>query len=78
MIGLDLMQVTKYAQISDYFVGSGKYLDGARAANDLRLAALYLSVAGFFLTAILLIVSAIAACSHQKIKILTVTLVCMA
>ena len=68
-------QITTYQNINSYFVGSGDYNDGARAANDLREAALYLSMTGFFLTGILLIISAVASACSKSVKILTKTLV---
>ena len=61
--------------ISDYFVGSGEYYDGTRSADHLREAALVLSVAMFFLTAIGLIVAALLAAGAKSLMILTVALV---
>lgn len=74
VIGVGLSEVSKYAHINDYFVGSGEYYGGARSANDLRQSALYLSAVGFFLTAVSLILSAVVAACCQKLNILTATL----
>jgi len=74
-IGLDLSELGRYSSIDEYFVGSGEYFDGARTANDLRVLALILSVTGFFVTAISLILSTIAAACRQTLRILTVMLV---
>jgi len=76
VIGLDLTQLTRYSNINKYFVGSGEYYDGARTANDLRQAALYLSIVGFFLTAITLILTALTAACKRILKLLTASLVC--
>jgi len=67
--------LTRYKNINSYFIGSGEYYDGAKAANDLREAALYLSTTGFFLTGISLIIALLAAVCSKTMKILTVMLV---
>jgi len=75
VIGLDLKQLVEYGNINQYFIGSGEYFDGVRAANDLREAALYLSATAFFFTAALLIISAVVAACCSTLGILTFTLV---
>jgi len=75
VIGLDLNQLVDYGNINQYFIGSGEYFDGARAANTLKEAALYLSAAAILLTAVLLIVSAVVAACRKTLTVLTAALV---
>jgi len=70
LVGLDLNQLVKYGNVSDYFIGSGEYYDGVRAANGLREAALYLSASAVFVTVILLTALALAATCTRKKRVL--------